>query len=276
MYFFLNAFSLYLRNAPTFAYKITYKIIYSLLFHVLKIRQKVVLTNLRWAFPNKDKNWYKKTMKLCYKFYTKEFLDFLSFPRNYKYSKIIFLNFEVLSNALDKKNGVILIGSHFGSFDKLFYAMNEKNIDLTGVAYKQNNKGADLFFKEIREKFIKNQLYKGGNSRLLSESLSQNNVLILLSDQDAKNKGAIVKFFNINSSTHSGAAILSKRNKCPLIYVSITKINGSYEVKFDEINTSKSVEEIVQSYTSKIEKTIIRAPEQYFWFHKRWKSVRKY
>ena len=154
--------------------------------------------------------------------------------------------------------------------------MHEKNIDLTGVAYKQNNKGADLFFKEIREKFIKNQLYKGGNSQLLSESLSQNNVLILLSDQDAKNKGTIVKFFNINSSTHSGAAILSKRNKCPLIYVSITKINGSYEVKFDEIKTTNSVEEIVQSYTSKIEKTIIRAPEQYFWFHKRWKSVRKY
>ena len=276
MYFFLKAFSFYLRNAPTFAYNITYKIIYSLLFHVLKIRQKVVLTNLRWAFPNKEKKWYKKTMKLCYKFYTKEFLDFLSFPRYYKNSKINFSNFEVLSNALNKKNGVILLGSHFGSFDKLFYAMNEKGVDLTGVAYKQNNRGADLFFKKIREKFINNQLYKGGDARLLNESLSQNNVLILLSDQDAKNKGVNVKFFSIDSSTHSGAAILSKRNKCPLIYSSITKVDGSYEVEFDEINTNNSIENIVQSYTLKIEKTITKSPEQYFWFHKRWKSVRKY
>jgi len=47
-------------------------------------------------------------------------------------------------------------------------------------------------------------------------------------------------------------------------------------VKFDEINTNNSVTDIVQSYTSKIEKTIVKAPEQYFWFHKRWKSVRKY
>ena len=276
MYFFLKVFSSYLRNAPTFAYKITYKIIYSLLFHILKMRKKVVLTNLKWAFPNKDNLWYKKTMKLCYQFYTKEFLDFLSFPKYYNNSKIHFLNLEVLLEALAKRKGIILIGSHFGSFDKLFYAMSKKNIDLAGVAYKQNNSGSDIFFKKIREQFMTNQLYKGGDIHLLNEALSQNNVLILLSDQDAKNKGAMVKFFNIDSSTHSGAAILSKRKQCPLIYSSITKINDSYEVEFDEINTSNSVADIVQAYTSKIEKTIVKAPEQYFWFHKRWKSIRKY
>ena len=276
MYFFLKVFSSYLRNAPTFAYKITYKIIYSLLFHILKMRKKVVLTNLKWAFPNKDNLWYKNTMKLCYQFYTKEFLDFLSFPKYYNNSKIHFLNLEVLLEALAKRKGVILIGSHFGSFDKLFYAMSKKDINLTGVAYKQNNKGSDIFFKKIREKFMTNQLYKGGDAHLLNEALSQNNVLILLSDQDAKKKGAMVKFFNIDSSTHSGAAILSKRKQCPLIYSSITKINDSYEVEFDEIDTNNSVVDIVQAYTSKIEKTILKAPEQYFWFHKRWKSVRKY
>ena len=276
MYFFLKVFSSYLRNAPTFAYKITYKIIYSLLFHILKMRKKVVLTNLKWAFPNKDNLWYKKTMKLCYQFYTKEFLDFLSFPKYYNNLKINFLNLEVLLEALAKRKGVILVGSHFGSFDKLFYVMSKKGIDLTGVAYKQNNSGSDIFFKKIREQFMTNQLYKGGDIHLLNEALSQNNVLILLSDQDAKNKGAMVKFFNIDSSTHSGAAILSKRKQCPLIYSSITKINDSYEVEFDEINTSNSVADIVQAYTSKIEKTIVKAPEQYFWFHKRWKSVRKY
>ena len=240
------------------------------------MRKKVVLTNLKWAFPNKDNLWYKKTMKLCYQFYTKEFLDFLSFPKYYDNSKINFLNLEVLLEALAKRKGVILVGSHFGSFDKLFYAMSKKGIDLTGVAYKQNNSGSDIFFKKIREQFMTNQLYKGGDIHLLNEALSQNNVLILLSDQDAKNKGAMVKFFNIDSSTHSGAAILSKRKQCPLIYSSITKINDSYEVEFDEINTSSSVADIVQAYTSKIEKTIVKAPEQYFWFHKRWKSVRKY
>ncbi len=37
-------------------------------------------------------------------------------------------------------------------------------------------------------------------------------------------KRSKVKFFNIDSSTHSGAAILGKRKKIPLIYADIIKI----------------------------------------------------
>ena len=276
MYFFLKVFSLYLRNAPTFAYKITYKIIYSLLFHVLKMRQKTVLINLRWAFPDKNQEWHQNIMKKCYKFFAKEFLDFISFPKKYNSSNIKFKNLEKLSEAHAMKKGIILVGSHYGSFDKLFYALSKKEFNLTGVAYKQNNNGADIFFRQIRENFMEDQLYKGGDIKLLKNSLVKNNILILLSDQDAKKKGVSAKFFGIDSSTHSGAAILSKRNKIPIIYASITKKNNVYEIEIVEIDTSGSIKDIVQQYTTEIEKTITNNPEQYFWFHKRWKSVRKY
>ena len=276
MYFFLKVFSSYLRNAPTFAYKITYKIIYSLLFHVLKMRQKTVLTNLRWSFPDKNEEWYRNIMQQCYKFFTKEFLDFISFPKNYSSSIIKFKNLEVLTEAHAMKKGIILVGSHYGSFDKLFYTLSKERYNLTGVAYKQNNSGADIFFKQIRENFMEDQLYKGGDIKQLTNSLVKNNILILLSDQDAKKKGVKAKFFGIDSSTHSGAAVLSKRNKSPIVYASITQTHNIYEVKFVHIDTSGSINDIVQQYTTEIEKTIINNPEQYFWFHKRWKSVRKY
>ena len=276
MYFFLKVFSSYLRNAPTFAYNITYKIIYSLLFHVLKMRKKVVLINLRWAFKNKSEEWYQNTMQRCYEFFSKEFLDFLSFPKYYDFSKIRFKNLEILDAAHAENKGVILVGSHFGSFDKLFYALYKKEYVLTGVGYKQNSNGADIFFKEIRENFFEDQLYKGGDIKQLKHSLVKNNILVLLSDQDAKKKGVMSKFFEIDSSTHSGAAILSKRNKSPIIYTSITKKDEIYDIEFIKIDTSGSISDIVQQYTSEIEKTIIKNPEQYFWFHKRWKSVRKY
>ena len=123
---------------------------------------------------------------------------------------------------------------------------------------------------------MEDQLYKGGNIKQLTNSLLKNNILILLSDQDAKKKGVKAKFFGIDSSTHSGAAVLSKRNKSPIIYASITQTHNIYEVQFVHIDTSGSINDIVQQYTTEIEKTIINNPEQYFWFHKRWKSVRKY
>ena len=240
------------------------------------MRKKVVLINLRWAFKNKSEEWYQNTMQRCYKFFSKEFLDFLSFPKYYDFSKIRFKNLEILDAAHAENKGVILVGSHFGSFDKLFYALYKKEYVLTGVAYKQNSNGADIFFKEIRENFFENQLYKGGDIKQLKHSLVKNNILVLLSDQDAKKKGVLSKFFKIDSSTHSGAAILSKRNKSPIIYTSITKKDEIYDIEFIKIDTSGSISDIVQQYTSEIEKTIIKNPEQYFWFHKRWKSVRKY
>ena len=276
MYFFLKAFSLDLKNARTFVYKITYKIIYSLLFHILKMRKRVVLQNLKWAFPAKTMTWYQRIMKESYKFYIKDFLDFISFPKYYDISKIKFKNLDLLSKALSQKAGVIIVGSHHGSFDRLFFALGKKGFNVTGVAYKQNNSGADLFFKKIRKKFGAKQLYKGVEPKILTKVLRENKILVLLSDQDAKKRGVNTKFFNIISPTHSGAAILSKRNKSVLIYASIIKINDVYEAKFEKIDTSESINSIVQSYTTKIENTIRDYPEQYFWFHKRWKSVRKY
>ena len=48
---------------------------------------------------------------------------------------------------------------------------------------------------------------------------------------------------------------------------------GKYRVEFIPINpTKKSVEDITQLYTTIIEQSIKKYPEQYFWFHNRWKT----
>ncbi|MBM4075760.1 MAG: lipid A biosynthesis acyltransferase, partial [Planctomycetes bacterium] len=41
------------------------------------------------------------------------------------------------------------------------------------------------------------------------------------------------------------------------------------------LTSSDPVREITQRYTSALEKAIRRAPEQYFWVHRRWKSKPK-
>jgi KDO2-lipid IV(A) lauroyltransferase len=42
-----------------------------------------------------------------------------------------------------------------------------------------------------------------------------------------------------------------------------------------ECETSDPLREITQKYTAALERVIRRAPEQYFWVHRRWKSVPK-
>ena len=43
---------------------------------------------------------------------------------------------------------------------------------------------------------MEDQLYKGGDIKQLKNALLKNNILILLSDQDAKKKGTMAKFWN--------------------------------------------------------------------------------
>ena len=126
---------------------------------------------------------------------------------------------------------------------------------------------------ELRKEYVANELHTGGPSSDVKQSLKNNELLILLSDQDAGKKGIFVDFFNIPSSTPSGAANYNKTMGSPLIFFSAVKTENGYEANFEKIDTTnKSIEDVVQKYTFMLEQEIKKYPEQYFWVHKRWKT----
>ena len=66
-------------------------------------------------------------------------------------------------------------------------------------------------------------------------------------------------------------------SEAPLLFgICIRKSLQNYEIQFSPIDTSKkSLKHITQSYTSLLEGYIKQYPEQYFWFHRRWKTTLK-
>ena len=104
---------------------------------------------------------------------------------------------------------------------------------------------------------------------VLYDVLNENKILGLVSDQDAKRKGVFVDFFDKPASTHKGAALFHLNTNASLIFgICVQKNIGQYQVEFIPINPNKkSVEDITQLYTSVIEQSIKKYPEQYFWFH---------
>ena len=274
MYWFLKSYSFCLERLPKFFLKINYKIHYFLLFHVLKLRKKMALKNLRIAFPGKDDRWYNATIKTLYQFTVEEVVDFLSKYAHFNENTFHLNNMHILDDALKENRGVILVGGHFGPFHKLIVTMARKGYkNIAGISYKQNNQAASKFFVELRKEYVANELHKGGPSSDVKQSLQNNELLVLLSDQDAGKKGVFVNFFNVPSSTPSGAAHYNKKMGSPLIFFSAAKTNNGYKANFERIDTNnKSIEEIVQKYTSMLEQEIKEYPEQYFWVHKRWKT----
>ena len=64
---------------------------------------------------------------------------------------------------------------------------------------------------------------------------------------------------------------------CALLYLLYDRYILWKQRDFIKINAdgTSNTHEVVQEYTLALEKTIKQNPEQYFWFHKRWKTSPK-
>ena len=246
----------------------------SILFNYIPKRKNTALKNLKIAFPDKSDEWINTTLKKCYSFFTYNFLQFLAFPFNPNSIEIEVVGKKYLNNAINENSGTILVSAHFGSWEILGYWFGINNYPLVGIAQKQKNKGANLFFEEKRQLSGTKQVYRKSSMDSLYEILNANKILGLVSDQDARGKGVFVDFFNKPASTHKGAALFHLNTNASLIFgICVQKDIEKYRVEFIPINPKKkSTEDITQLYTTIIEQSIKKYPEQYFWFHNRWKT----
>jgi len=246
----------------------------SILFNYIPKRKNTALKNLKIAFPDKSDEWINTTLKKCYSFFTYNFLQFLAFPFDPNSIEIEVVGKKYLNNAINENSGTVLVSAHFGSWEILGYWFGINNYPLVGIAQKQKNKGANLFFEEKRQLSGTKQVYRKSSMDSLYEILNAKKILGLVSDQDARGKGVFVDFFNKPASTHKGAALFHLNTNASLIFgICVQKDIEKYRVEFIPINPKKkSTEDITQLYTTIIEQSIKKYPEQYFWFHNRWKT----
>ena len=93
-----------------------------------------------------------------------------------------------------------------------------KDNSFLSIVERKKPSNSDLFFKEIRESYGMSHIYKRSSVDQSYKILKQNQILILASDQDAKDKGVIVNFFNHKTSVPKGAALFHLKTGAALIF----------------------------------------------------------
>ena len=249
----------------------------SVLYYYIPKRKNVAIKNIKIAFPECSDLWIANTLKNCYKFFAYNFIQFLALPKSTDSIKIQINGQPALDNAIEQEKGVILISSHFGPWEILGHWLGVNNYQLRGVAHKQKNKGANRFFEEKRQLSGIKHIYRKVGMDVFYNILEEKKILGLVSDQDAKNKGIFINFFNKPASTHKGAAIFHLNTNAPMIYgICIQTGFQEYKIELIPITSVKNtIEDIIQEYTLTLERIIQKYPEQYFWFHNRWKTTPK-
>lgn len=258
-------------------------IVGAVLYYFIPIRKKIVFKNLKIAFPESNPQWRRKITFKNYIYFAKIFFDF--FPiyniSSERFNKwVINLDSEVVKKAIQSGKGAIIIIFHFGNWEALgeWFARNEYNFG--AIARKLKNPAAEKIISETRGRHGMRFFSMRESSATILKFLRGNSILGSVADQNAGRRGIYIKYFNQWSSSFRGPAVFTLRQKCPLIAgTCMLNKNGKYMIHLEDISTSvpedikeSPAEYLTQYYTKYFEKLIREHPEQYFWFHRRWKS----
>ena len=247
-----------------------------ILFNFFRIRRRVAEKNLKRAFPNWPKKKIHLTLEKTYIFFSNNLINFISFPYSWKNIQFSVSGEKFLEDSFAGGKGIIMITGHFGSWEILGKWLGDYADLFVGIAFKQKNSGAHRFFIEQRELSNTKHIFKRESFDKMYNVLQQNGILGLVSDQDASKRGVFVNFFNIPASTPKGVALFHINKKAPMVFATCVQTGLlKYKIEFIPILCKiKTIEYITQEYTQILESYIKKFPEQYFWFHRRWKTIK--
>lgn len=248
-------------------------------FYFIKKRRVIALANLELAFPEKTIQERKKIAKESYKIMAKAFLSTLWFE-DYLKTNVDLEDFDRVASIKERGNGIVVALIHMGNMEASLKA-GEKYKVVT-VAKTQRNPYIDNFITEARKKLNVTLLKKSKQtSRELLEEIEKKNVVALFTDH--RDKGSKVEFFGEETVSPTGVINIALKNGLPLViaYNVMHEDNTctTYFTKELELIKTNSFKNDVRVNTqlmmNVIENIIRNYPNQWMWFHDRWKLYKK-
>ena len=247
-------------------------------YHVIRIRRDVTMENLRNSLGEEFSK--KELEKIACKAYVNIGITFMEMLIVHRFKEHILEMVDmsdsyILKHNMDRGHGVIVVSCHFGSWELIGAAISASGIPMTVVVKKLSNPYIDNIIYQLRTGFGNNIINYGASVKHIVRALRNNEVIGLISDQDAGREGIFIDFFGRKASTPRGAALLALKYKAPIVVAMTVRTgNGKYKSIFKELTVyeNDTIETVTRRYTAVMEDIIRQYPEQYFWMHRRWKT----
>ncbi|ARN73896.1 LpxL/LpxP family Kdo(2)-lipid IV(A) lauroyl/palmitoleoyl acyltransferase [Oceanicoccus sagamiensis] len=186
-----------------------------------------------------------------------------------------FVGFELLEQALKQEKGVVLLGGHFSTLDLggLLFSFYGQAFDC--VYRPHNNPLMDYWICKKRSRFTK--VVDRKKFRELLRDMRKNRCIWYAPDQDFGSKGAVfVPFFGQPAATIVATSKMVRLNNSPILMLAHyrNKDNSGYTIECSAVPDFPSGDETNDALivNQVLETAIRKAPEQYMWVHKRFKT----
>ena len=241
--------------------------------------KKKIINNLKNSNIGENEDERKKIIKTMWGNYGRILAEYPYLKKfNEKiYNKYISIEgIEYLEEIKKNKKKVVFVSGHFNNFELMAMQIENSGIDLAAIYRPLNNIFLNKTMEKIRKNYIcKVQIKKGkSGTRDLLKHFKKGYSIALMIDQRVS-EGVQVKLFNNNAYTTTIPAQIVKKYNCEVVPVYIYRLNKSFfkMIVYKPIKFEKdiSIENITQELNYKLEKMIIKNPEQWIWSHDRWK-----
>lgn len=249
-----------------------------------KKHAKIIKTNLDLAYENTmPENEKQKIVKQAYEnmiFLLFDFVKNQGISKEDLAKKVEFENLEILDSLKDRQ--IIFITAHYGNWELISLTIaGLLNYEGSIVGRGLDSKAVDAILRQNREQFNIELIEKEGAMKGLYKSMKQGKTIGLLVDQNtADSDGILVNFFGKLARHTPAASILSRRFDAPIVPVFITT-NDWQKFKFSVYppimpiktdNNDDDILKLTQAQADATEFAIRKKPDEWFWFHKRWKN----
>lgn len=252
--------------------------------HGLGIRRKVVEENLRLAFPEHDAAWVQRTTRLAYEHLGREAAAILrlgKLDRQAVIDRTVPVGWNEMEEALSEGKGVMLVTGHYGNWEIAAATVASRGIPIAAIVRRQGNRLVDARLDQLRRNLGVETITQREAPSRVPRLLRRNGVIGIVGDQDARRAGVFVPFFGRPASTHRGPALFAHKLGTAVFACVARRLPGPgvrYEVSGQRVpvvrtgDVEADVTALTAQLAARLEGEIRKAPEQYFWFHRRWKT----
>ncbi len=188
---------------------------------------------------------------------------------------------EHLRAALAAGKGVVLATAHVGNWEVMGATCRDLGAPFTTVYRPLDNPLLDRWVRATRAAAGQTMIPKHGATRPLLRALRDGGVVVILVDQDARGHGVSAPFFGAPASTIPTPAELALRTGAAVATAASVRVGPGFvyetwiDPPVDVVDTGDRAADVLRITTAvnaRIEAAVRRAPEQWLWAHRRWKT----
>jgi Kdo2-lipid IVA lauroyltransferase/acyltransferase len=252
-------------------------------WHLLPRLRRRTLRHLRVAYPAATNIWIRRTAHGVFRWVGRAGADFLHVGR-INDATLATIEIEGMAHwdaALRRGKGVILVTGHFGNWEVLGAWLAALGLPIWVIYHPFREERLDRFVRGRRERAGVRGIPAGGPSLRALRALRRGEILGILIDRVPRGDSVACMFFGRECRAAPGPARLALAAGAPLVPACLTYRRGGMRVRFEtpidpaEFSTgadpAAAVREITQRLARVLEDWIRESPEQWPWFHDRWK-----